>query len=184
MSRSGRSVRRSDAGFTLVELLVAVAALGIIMVPLSAGIFVGFRAITSTANRLNSSTDAQLLSVYLPPDVQSASAATTTASGCTGLVGTVALQLRNADNSFNVVYSSSGGSATLPWKVTRYVCTTGAATKPIVVARNVKPAVTSPVTVAVTGSPMTKVTMTLIEASSTTDSSNYTFTVVGRRRDT
>jgi hypothetical protein len=63
------------------------------------------------------------------------------------------------------------------------VCTSGAATSPVVVARDVKDS--SSVTVTVTGSPFTKVSMLVTEAKATTnDITYYSFTAIGSRRAT
>jgi prepilin-type N-terminal cleavage/methylation domain-containing protein len=168
---------RSDGGFTLVELLVAVTALGIIMAPIAGGMFIGYRTMDETSNRLAGGQDAQLLSIYLPPDVQSATEATTAPAGCGGLTGTPKLQLTGA--SFNVVYALSTSS---PWTLTRYVCTSGTAASPVVVARNIKDAQPDSLVVTITGTPFTKVAMKVTELASRTDPTSYVFTVTGRRR--
>ncbi len=170
--------RNSDAGFTLIELMVAIAILGFIMLPIASGFFVGVRSINDTSNRFKASTDAQLLSIYLPPDVESATSATTTSSGCTGLVGTAKLQLVNAASTYKIVYTLSTAS---PWTLTRYVCSTGAAATPIVVARNIKDNVASSLVVTITASPF-QVSVKVTELATTTSPTNYVFTVNGRGR--
>jgi hypothetical protein len=155
------------------------------MLPLASGFFVGLRSINDTSNRFKASSDAQLLSIYLPPDVQSATAASETLTiTCTGLVGTTRLQLVNAAGTFKVVYTLSTAS---PWKLTRYLCTSGTATQPIVVARNVKDSTvaSSDVTLSpVSGSPLTQVAMKVTELATTTSPTNFVFTVTGQRRAT
>lgn len=60
---------RSDAGFTLVELLVAVAILAVITVPLANVVISAFHNTTDTADRLELSHDAQISSSYFARDV-------------------------------------------------------------------------------------------------------------------
>jgi prepilin-type N-terminal cleavage/methylation domain-containing protein len=61
--------RRTDEGFTLVELLVAVAILAIITVPLANVVIGAFRNTTDTSDRLELSHDAQISSSYFARDV-------------------------------------------------------------------------------------------------------------------
>ena len=75
---------RDERGFTLVELLLSISILGIIMVPLGTGFFVAFRATTGTTETYAQSSDAQFVSIYFPPDVQSANQVTTSTSFCSG----------------------------------------------------------------------------------------------------
>jgi prepilin-type N-terminal cleavage/methylation domain-containing protein len=73
---SGRRSIRSEAGFTLPEMLMAVAVLGIIIVPLTNAMVVGLRTSGRTASVLVTSADRQMLTNYFPPDALSATAAT------------------------------------------------------------------------------------------------------------
>ncbi|MEV0789027.1 prepilin-type N-terminal cleavage/methylation domain-containing protein [Kribbella sp. NPDC050459] len=61
--------RRTDEGFTLVELLVAVAILAVITVPLANVVIGAFRNTTDTSDRLELSHDAQISSSYFARDV-------------------------------------------------------------------------------------------------------------------
>jgi prepilin-type N-terminal cleavage/methylation domain-containing protein len=61
-----------ERGMTLVEVMMSVAILGIIIVPITAAIMLGFATSNGTRERINDSTSAQLLSAYAPTDVQSA----------------------------------------------------------------------------------------------------------------
>ncbi|GAA1154384.1 prepilin-type N-terminal cleavage/methylation domain-containing protein [Kribbella jejuensis] len=62
-------VRRTDDGFTLVELLVAVAILAVITVPLANVVIGAFRNTTDTSDRLALSHDAQISASYFARDV-------------------------------------------------------------------------------------------------------------------
>lgn len=61
------------AGFTLVELVLAVALLGLVAVPLSMALSLAFRTEGETTDRFTGSVGAQLTMLYFVPDVQSAS---------------------------------------------------------------------------------------------------------------
>src|SRR4051812_48128608 len=66
--------RESEDGFTLIELLVGLSISSLIFGVMAASMILGFKTTGSSEERLKSSHDAQLLSSYLPRDVQSASA--------------------------------------------------------------------------------------------------------------
>lgn len=106
--------RRGDAGFTLVELLVTVAILGIV-VPVLAGVFFnGTRLASATSATLTASHNRQMLASVFTTDVQDA-ASNDTAAGCTVAGDTVVTHL-----SWNDV-SPSG--ATSPRDVTYVLAT-------------------------------------------------------------
>ena len=68
---------RSEDGFTLVELIVSVAIMGILAVAIGGSVFVGARASVASSNRLRESTDAQLLTTWFQRDAASASTVNT-----------------------------------------------------------------------------------------------------------
>src|SRR4051794_18101541 len=78
-------LKRNDRGVTLVEVLVAVAILGIIAAPLAAGMFVFFRNSDETTRRLSDSHDAQMLANYFAQDVQALGVRDWSAAGFTFL---------------------------------------------------------------------------------------------------
>jgi prepilin-type N-terminal cleavage/methylation domain-containing protein len=177
--------RTSEDGFTLVELLMAIVILGIIIGPLSAGFFIALRTTDETSNRRAGSHDAQLLSIYLPPDVQNADDAITTgftSVTCSGVTAsTIKLQLKSTyDASFNVVYWL-GQAADGSWQLTRKTCV-GTITS-TVVAKNL--AASNPITITrspTAGTPLLRVSMQVTENTVPTDPTAYTFTVTARTR--
>jgi prepilin-type N-terminal cleavage/methylation domain-containing protein len=64
-------MRRDDRGFTLPEMLVAVALLGIIAVPLGNAMIQFFKHSDDTTRRMSESHDAQVAAAYFAQDVQS-----------------------------------------------------------------------------------------------------------------
>src|SRR4051812_43978905 len=63
---------RGESGFTLIELLVSFTILGIIATGVTEGIMVGLRATDAVDERIQESTDAQLISSWFVTDTQSA----------------------------------------------------------------------------------------------------------------
>jgi prepilin-type N-terminal cleavage/methylation domain-containing protein len=73
MQLTSRHLResRSDEGFTLIEMVITVAILGIVAVALCGVMFQYFTTTTDTRARLNESTDEQFISTYWQNDVSS-----------------------------------------------------------------------------------------------------------------
>jgi prepilin-type N-terminal cleavage/methylation domain-containing protein len=63
--------KADDRGFTLVELVVAIAILGVIIVPLGTALIIFLRNSNTTADRLAESHDEQISAAYFAQDVQS-----------------------------------------------------------------------------------------------------------------
>jgi prepilin-type N-terminal cleavage/methylation domain-containing protein len=77
--------RRSEGGFTLTELIIAISILGIVSGVLATAFVVSGRTTTQVGVRYNESHDAQLASAYLATDVQGAAAITPTTCFAGGL---------------------------------------------------------------------------------------------------
>ena len=173
-----------EAGFTLVELLVAIVILGIIAVPLGASAFLGLRTADETSNRFASSNDAQLLSIWLPPDVQSAGnqsgdVVTSGNTECSGVTNVLRLQWRETQGTTTTYVAAyaialvAGGS----YQLKRYFCVNGGASTTHVVARNLASATAATATVATT-----KVSVTVTSKGTATSPSGYIYSVSGYRR--
>ncbi len=72
----------TENGFTLVELLVAIAILGIIMVAIGAMIATAFTTTATVGERLNSSRGPKMVSRYWVPDVESADPQLSSSATC------------------------------------------------------------------------------------------------------
>jgi prepilin-type N-terminal cleavage/methylation domain-containing protein len=158
--------RRDDAGLTLIELLVVVALLGLIGTTLGMAIQVGLLNFGGASTRVSNSTDAQIVSLYFPADVQSTGNSTSPAdlvvnpSNTTSTPGgNFATDAGNAEcsgqpNLFRLRWDTAGIAA-LPaaekhtflaayvlaqqegrWLLTRHFCVDGGGPKSTVVARN------------------------------------------------
>jgi prepilin-type N-terminal cleavage/methylation domain-containing protein len=90
-----RSPARADGGFTLVELIVSIAVLGVVAAGLTALMLGALTTNRQTATRLTESRDIQFATAYLADDVQGA---TSVVSGVTARcgTGTAVLELRGA----------------------------------------------------------------------------------------
>ena len=178
---------RSESGFTLIELLMAIVITGFIMAPLTAGVIVGLRTTDETASRLTGSNDAQILSVWLPPDIQS----TGNQAGDVVFSPTVNTECSNVSNRLRLNWRETQGSSTNTyvaayaviaatdnrWFLQRYLCINGGAATTHVVSRNLANSTATSVTAS-----GTKVAMTVTEKATATDPTSYTFTVSGSRR--
>jgi prepilin-type N-terminal cleavage/methylation domain-containing protein len=176
-----------EGGFTLVELLVGVTILGIIVVALGAAFGIGVRAFDNTTNRLSSSNDAQRVSTYFPPDVQSASRVSATKTNpisCNG-VSNAKVQLSSADPTGSVqrivVYWVRNGAELVRSAWNGSSCG-GLAAQTIVVARNVKGINDVTVTRIPTSGTLQGYSMSVTTKTTNNDPAGYSFTVTGRLR--
>jgi prepilin-type N-terminal cleavage/methylation domain-containing protein len=194
-----------EAGFTLVELLVVAALLGIVVVAISSALIVGLKTFAGTDNKVISSTDAQLVSVYLPADLQSVGTApgsvtadptytTATPGGnfAVGVIGDCAPANTGTDiNVLRLSWADDGGGASYvvvyrvvlsdgDWQLRRYACIDGALTADTRVARNLAGNTSADELVTVNDP---QVTLQLrSKARAPGDPTNFTYAITGTRR--
>jgi prepilin-type N-terminal cleavage/methylation domain-containing protein len=78
-----RPERRSEEGFTLVELIISISILGIVISAMSWVMFASLVANRETRNRLDETRDEQFVAAYFASDVDGATAmATGTSTAC------------------------------------------------------------------------------------------------------
>jgi prepilin-type N-terminal cleavage/methylation domain-containing protein len=135
-------------GFTLVELLVTIAILGIIMTPLSAAFVLAIRTSEASNNRIANANDAEILTVFFPPDVHAAGdeagdvavggAAGTTCSGIPNVAVLSGRGQETAAGSTSTWTSAYAVDATGPesWRLVRAHCVDGGAPETFTVAHN------------------------------------------------
>ena len=81
-----RGGETKQTGFTLIEIIVGMAILGVLMTAIGSALIVGLRTYLDTGTRLSENHDAQISSAYLANDVQSAMTITVpgSAANCSG----------------------------------------------------------------------------------------------------
>jgi prepilin-type N-terminal cleavage/methylation domain-containing protein len=150
----------NESGFTLVELMMVAALLGIVAVAVTSALIVGMKTFAGTDNKVVSSTDAQFVSVYLPADLQSVGNAPGsvtadpghTASSAGGnfaisAIGDCAPPNAGSDtNVLRLAWSEDGGASYVAvyrvvsrdgeWQMYRFLCTNGTLVREHRVARN------------------------------------------------
>lgn len=96
MSKPGFA--RTQSGFTLVELLVAVAVLGIVMFPLGVAISTGVRTTAAASQRFADAHGTQIAATYFAEDVASASTVVPNDASPCGGGGPAVVTLRWSDD--------------------------------------------------------------------------------------
>lgn len=91
---------RGNAGFSLIELLIAIAVLGVVLPALGAAFFVSARTVGDTADRVTSSAATTLATASFGTDVQSSlSVVAGAAPTCVPAVGTPLFYVARADGA-------------------------------------------------------------------------------------
>ena len=153
----------TEGGFTLIELLIVVAVLPMVVGALAVGILSVFTLQTSVSSRLTDSGDAQLVSLHVTNDVQSAveittSSSTTSPAPCLP-AGSTQVQLMGMQlgNGSEISYGTNKSGTDKGYNLWRNICTSGSTTptSSTVVAHDLPssvdpslPSYTPPVTIA------------------------------------
>src|SRR4051794_18684928 len=132
-SRSTLDRAPGERGFTLVELLITIAILGVITGTLAAVFITATRSTVGVAARYEESHDAQIASAYLATDVQSNDALTNTTCGSGG---TNVVSFGYADGT---VVTYAYGPAAGETRLTRRVCSGASVTSSVVLVLHAGP---------------------------------------------
>jgi prepilin-type N-terminal cleavage/methylation domain-containing protein len=126
--------RRDDAGFTLIELIIAIVILGIIIVPLTGAIIDGLTTTTNAQSRLSESRSPMFTSVWFADDAQSADSYSIPPSGpsCGGGTNVVSFTWTENSTLYRASYSIAvaGAKKTL----TRTFCSPNSSPQVVTVA--------------------------------------------------
>lgn len=124
MSPKGHSRYGQERGFTLTELVVVIAILGLITFVLTEAVILGLKTTDSTARELSRYVDVQALHSYFTGDAQSADEVSTAATACATADPGVFLNLIRTDQGVvrTVAYSldppDSGEQDLVRWSCT------------------------------------------------------------------
>ncbi|MEP6625189.1 MAG: type II secretion system protein, partial [Acidimicrobiia bacterium] len=149
--------RRSEDGFTLPELLVAITILGIIIVAIGAMITTSFRTTTLVSAELQGSRGPKVVSRYWIPDAEQAKTVDTSAPCGTGTTVVATFHSDIAPSAFTSPTDiGDGGPRTITWwevagprdQLVRRVCDGSGAPKSLTVVSDLKGPPTLDVTVA------------------------------------
>jgi prepilin-type N-terminal cleavage/methylation domain-containing protein len=97
--RSENRTGRADGGFTLVELLISVAILGLVMTAISGAMAVGLKTTKDSGDRLGASNDVQFASTWFGDDVAGANDVVTGGAAQCGTDTSVVVQFLNRDQN-------------------------------------------------------------------------------------
>jgi prepilin-type N-terminal cleavage/methylation domain-containing protein len=172
--------RAGEAGFTLIEMVLAMTILGLVIGAISAAMFLGLGTERDVQTRLSESNSANLLASYFGPDVQQSgpvavAPAANDSPYCGASGGAVALLLPQNNNASSVSYFVD---PTNPKILRRRTCAGGAPTsgaQGIAVVRNLSGPLVFPPPC---GATCTKIQVTQLVGGKLP----YTTTLTGSRR--
>ena len=121
---------RGESGVSLIELIIAIAITGVIMAPIGAAIYFGFRTTGDTQQVVSESTSANVMASYFTADVQGAIAAAKSTSdtiSCGAAAGAADLVLTTVATPTTTIsyYRGTGANASVLYRRT---CANGALT--------------------------------------------------------
>lgn len=168
-----RRRRTDESGFTLIELIVAVAILGTITSTVAGALILGLRTTDDISSRMADSFGSQLLARYLVPDVQSASSHDVKASGSFTLITGCGDTSTDVLRLLAPAVSGAGGvtsgvryelrSAATGHELVRHRCTlTPASSSSTVVAREVSTATASVAASSAAGGTVIRLSITTV----------------------
>jgi prepilin-type N-terminal cleavage/methylation domain-containing protein len=102
--------RPADSGFTLIELVISVAILGLVMSAACGAMLVALRSDQATGQRLGASNDQQYAATWFAEDIASANTVTANTTAVCGAAVTAVLNLTSTD----IDTTTSGVPATPP----------------------------------------------------------------------
>lgn len=150
MKTDGTTTSGSEAGMTLIEIMLGVVLSGIMIAALVGGIMAYMRGATATTYLLNETPELQLVATHFGTDVQSADTVTKPATGATpacgtlsGAGGTTIVDLRWNDHldttsaAIPVVVSYTYAPTT--YELRRFACRNGALTDRTTLVTHIEP---------------------------------------------
>ena len=114
---------RGESGVSLIELIIAIAITGVIMAPIGAAIYFGFRTTGDTQQMVSESTSANVMASYFTADVQGAIAAAKSTSdtiSCGAAAGAADLVLTTVATPTTTIsyYRGTGANASVLYRRT------------------------------------------------------------------
>jgi prepilin-type N-terminal cleavage/methylation domain-containing protein len=121
---------RGESGVSLIELIIAIAITGVILAPIGAAIYFGFRTTGDTQQMVSESSSANVMASYFTADGQGAIAAAKSTSdtiSCGPAAGAADLVLTMVASPTTTIsyYRGTGANATVLYRRT---CSNGALT--------------------------------------------------------
>ena len=171
--------RRSEEGFTLVELLVTTMILGVVVGAVAASLIVGLKTTDDTNQRLAESHDAQMAAVYFAADAQNADDVSLSDGACGG-VPVVRFLWSEASPAIQKVASYAVVTSGAERRLVRHYCENGVLVRDVVIAHELG---TTDPAVACTPVPACTPTSGGVSISVTTEG-GYAFSLSGSRRTT
>ena len=128
---------RAEHGFTLVELLVAIALLAVVAATVTNAVILGIRTMVRDNTSLQQSNASMQITRYLTGDINAASSAVAIASGQSLCGGTAQLTLQHESSAMSTYDTTVVWALTSSQDLVRCTTTGGVTTTPFIIARKV-----------------------------------------------